>query len=103
MASPAYSPYVSPTYSPLTRSLQAITPKDAVILNEKIGNYVNFKCLTKKSHRQPKGSVTEDQISPKARTSEAEPRTLKSESEFNINFVNNQFVCTLIHVIYAYL
>ena len=55
VASPVYSPYVSPTYSPLTRSLQAITPKDVVIQNEKIGNYVNFTCLTKKITQATKG------------------------------------------------
>ena len=52
---------------------------------------------------QPKGSVTEDQIPLKARTSEAEPRTLKlkPDNEIIINFVKNQFVYAL--VTYAYL
>ena len=94
LASPVYSPVVSPTYSPW--SPQDSTPKDVVIINEKIGNYDDFTCLTKKSHRQPKGSVTEDQIPPKARTIEAEPHILKPDNEIMINFVKNQFVCTLV-------
>ena len=91
LALPVYSPIASPTYS----------TKEVVLKNEKFGNYNDFTCLTIKSHRQPKGSATEDQIPLKARTSEAEPRVLKPINEMIINFVKNQFVYAL--VTYAYL
>ena len=97
LASLEYSPYTSPTYSP-------ITPKDAVISNKKIGIYVHFPCLTQRLYRLPRGIVSEEQVSQAARTSEAEPRILhKLENEFIINLVNNQIACNLVHLVYAYL
>ena len=98
LASPEYSPHISPTYSPLT-------PKDVVIYNKnKIGIYVHFLCLTQRLYRLPRGIVSEEQLSPAAMTSEAEPCIIhKWENDSIINQVNNEIACILVHLIYAYI
>ena len=92
LASPVYSTFAKPIYS----------TEEVVLKNEKFGNYDNLTFLTTNSHRLPKGSVTEDQVPLKARTSEAEPRVLKPDNGMIINFVKNQFVNALVTYAYIY-